>query len=155
MLVLIGEGSMSGELDRMIRDYGLEGRALLCGPTGAPWEVYPAIDVFLMPSRNEGLPLALLEAMSCGCVPIGMSVGGVSEVIADPGVGWLIPAGNETGFHDAMAAAVETGHSGLAGMGERARSRVVSHFNADHQYGMIADLLEMDPPKYASRMSKT
>lgn len=143
MMVLIGEGGESGQLRRMIKEHGLEDKVLLPGPTDSPWGFYPAIDVFLMPSRNEGLPFALLEAMASGCVPIGMSVGGVPEVIVNPETGWLVQAGDEAGFFDAMAQAVERGHAGLSRMGKSARALVVSSFNADRQYGKLADLLEI------------
>ena len=55
-----------------------------------------------MPSLNEGLPLALVEAMSCGCCPVATAVGGVPELVNIPELGWLVPQGDAAAFTAAM-----------------------------------------------------
>ncbi|HWP59912.1 MAG TPA: glycosyltransferase family 4 protein [Candidatus Acidoferrales bacterium] len=141
-LVLVGGGPIEQELERQAQAAGLDGRVLFPGFTERPWEAYPALDVFIMPSTNEGLPLALLEAMASGCCPIAMGVGGVPEVLTRPDVGWLVDPGDREGFYRAMESAARADPEGLRGMGERARGHVLSRFTARALFAKHADLIE-------------
>jgi len=58
------------------------------------WKAFLEADIFFLPSRHEGLPLALLEAMAAGCVPVMSQSGAVADVIQDGRNGFLIEAGN-------------------------------------------------------------
>jgi glycosyltransferase involved in cell wall biosynthesis len=60
-------------------------------------------DVFVLPSRSEACPLALLEAMAVGCVCIATDVGDVREILEVPSCGILVPSESPT----ALAAAIE------------------------------------------------
>ena len=52
-------------------------------------------DYFLMPSLYEGLPISLLEAMACGCIPICTAVGGIPDVVDNSTNGYLVPPEDE------------------------------------------------------------
>jgi glycosyltransferase involved in cell wall biosynthesis len=58
------------------------------------WQALAASDIFLLPSRYEGLPVALLEAMAAGCVPVASNIGSVREVVRDGVNGFLVEPGN-------------------------------------------------------------
>jgi glycosyltransferase involved in cell wall biosynthesis len=58
----------------------------------AKWKALSEGDIFFLPSRDEGLPLALLEAMASGCVPVMSASGAVADVIEDGSNGFLINA---------------------------------------------------------------
>ena len=58
------------------------------------WRVLAESDIFLLPSHYEGLPMALLEAMAAGCVPVVSNVGSIGEVVADGKNGFLIEPRN-------------------------------------------------------------
>jgi glycosyltransferase involved in cell wall biosynthesis len=61
-------------------------------------------DVFVLPTRVEGLPVALLEAMGCGLVPVVSNIpSGVPDVVADGATGLLPEVGDVDGFADAIA----------------------------------------------------
>ena len=63
--------------------------------TGADkWRVLAENDIFLLPSKYEGLPMALLEAMAAGCVPVVSDVGSISTVVEDGVNGYLVEPGN-------------------------------------------------------------
>lgn len=141
-LVLVGEGPEENELRARAERIVLRDHIVFCPYSKTPWEPLSAIDVFVMPSRNEGLPLALTEAMASGCCPIATDVGGIPEVINSPDLGWLVPAGDVDAFADAMTEAASRTLEQLAEMGVRARARVVANFNAVTQFGALADIIE-------------
>lgn len=60
------------------------------------------VDVLVMPSHNEGMPYALLEGMAAGCAAVAFQVGGIPEVVTEPGVGSLVAPGDVAGFIDAV-----------------------------------------------------
>lgn len=140
--VLVGNGPDHDLLKQLAEKPEIKDRVRLIGFTDKPWEIYPAFDVFLMPSRMEGLPLSLLEAMACGCCPIAMRVGGIPEVMTDPCLGWLVEQDDKIGFFDAMKAAVRMEPNRLKDMGRKARDRVVMHFEAGRQFSALANFIE-------------
>lgn len=141
-LVLVGKGVMYEEMIKRTNDLQLEGHVLIKEFCDKPWEVYSAFDVFIMPSRNEGLPFALMEAMSCCVPPIAMGVGGVPEVLVHERLGWLVNPGDIQGFIAAMEEAARSGTEKLADIGQYAREHIVSYFNAAQQYSKIAHIVE-------------
>ena len=60
------------------------------------------VDVLVMPSRNEGMPYVLLEAMAAGCAVVAFGVGGIPEVIAAPTLGVVVQPGDADGLTAAL-----------------------------------------------------
>lgn len=143
-LVLIGEGRLRESLSRAAQRAGIQDRFLLLDFTERPWEALSSFDVFLLPSRNEGLPLVLLEAMACGCCPIATRVGGVPEILTDISLGWLVDAEDASQLSRAMRSAVLAPPAVLSDMRHRAGQRVRAHFDARVQYARLAEVLERD-----------
>ena len=139
--VLVGSGPDDATLKSQARATEWSSRILFPGPTERPWEVCCGIDVFLMPSHFEGMPLALLEGMACGCCPVVMGVGGITEIVCDATLGWLAPPDDREAFLRGMQAALALGADGRAAMGARVRQHVIEHF-AEEQFGKLADLIE-------------
>ena len=92
-LRIVGEGPQRAALERQIREQGLE-HVVLAGRTADVAKEYAAASLFVLSSRYEGLPLALIEAMWCGtpCVAFNCPQG-PAELLAD-GRGWLVENGN-------------------------------------------------------------
>lgn len=82
-LIIAGEGPLKEHLARRIAAHRLKGIVKLIGFEGSIVRLLSAIDLFVMPSLSEGLPMALLEAMACRRPVIASAVGGVPEVIVD------------------------------------------------------------------------
>jgi glycosyltransferase involved in cell wall biosynthesis len=141
-LVLVGEGREKARLQAQTRTAGLAGRVLFPGFTAAPWEACCGLDCFLMPSRDEALGLALLEAMACGCCAVATAAGGIPEVLSDPRLGWLVPRGDTAAFLDAMERVSRLSAEERGAIGRRARAHVQDHFDARRQYAALADLIE-------------
>lgn len=138
-LVLVGEGEARESLARLAGDLGVRDRVTLPGFSNRTFEELPGLDVFVMPSRAEGLPLSLVEALACGCCAIATTVGGNAEVLSSPDFGWLVQPEDENAFLNGMEAALRCGASQIAEMGVKAREHVVARFNARTQFVLAAE----------------
>src|SRR4051812_13042873 len=78
--IMTGDGPDDETLRQKITDLNLTSVIELTGKLHDTFQVYKQIDIFLLTSDFEGLPLALLEAMSCGCVPVVSNVGGIKQL---------------------------------------------------------------------------
>jgi glycosyltransferase involved in cell wall biosynthesis len=88
--VLVGDGPLAEELRLETRRLGLGEAVVFAGFREDALRVVRTFDVFVMSSVQEGLPLALLEAMALGCPPVATRVGGVSSVIEDAVSGFIV-----------------------------------------------------------------
>jgi glycosyltransferase involved in cell wall biosynthesis len=100
-LVLVGSGPLERELRDTTHSTGLAERVVFAGSRDDVEDLYPAFDVFALSSRNEGLPISLLEAMAAGVPCVATSVGGVPEVVSNEGL--LVPAGDSNALAEALS----------------------------------------------------
>jgi glycosyltransferase involved in cell wall biosynthesis len=92
-------------------------------------QLYLEHDVLVMPSRTEGLPVALLEGMAHGCIPVVSDLpSGIPELVENGVNGFRIPPGNVAGFADAIAL-LASGKRALSAMSDEAAARVKLKFN--------------------------
>ncbi len=101
-LVLIGEGSERQRLEKIIAEKGLEERVRLCGHVSEAGTYLSAFDLFVLPSRSEGLGYVLLEAGVASLPVVASSVGGIPEVIEDGISGTLVPSGDVPALTSAL-----------------------------------------------------
>lgn len=139
--VLVGDGPDRERLAQQAAALGIAEFVIFAGGTSTPWECYPGFDVFALPSRFEGGPFTLMEAMASGCCPVAMRVGAVDDIIPDRSLGWNVPAGSRDEFLAAMEAVVNAGAAQRRAIGERARQHVLRHFQAEQQYAAVADMV--------------
>lgn len=90
VLVIVGEGSLREKFEERAAALGIAERLVFPGMRRDIPEVLNAFDVFVMPSVAEGLPNALLEAMSCSRPIVATAVGGIPEVLGDRRNGLLV-----------------------------------------------------------------
>lgn len=81
--------------------------------------------ILLFPSRSEGYPLSLVEAMACGLVPVASRIPGVVEVVEDGISGRLVETGDASGFAEAVLG-LQRDPVRLAALGSGARDRIRS-----------------------------
>lgn len=84
-LVIVGDGPMRGELDRMVERLGLRNHVTFLGrlPERQTLEQIAQSDILVLPSFMEGLPIVLMEAMALGKAVIATRVAGIPELISD------------------------------------------------------------------------
>lgn len=92
-IVIAGEGSLKNDLVQLALTLGVSERVVFLGHTDQMLSFYRALDVFCLPSLNEGFPLAPLEAQACGIRTIVTDVGGSKEALC-PITGRCVPAEN-------------------------------------------------------------
>jgi glycosyltransferase involved in cell wall biosynthesis len=103
-LVLVGEGEENERLRRLAGSIGSGGYIHFLGARRDVPRVLAALDLFALPSRTEGLPLVLIEAMATGLVVVATEVGGIPTLI-EPGVtGFLVGAGDADALAERLRA---------------------------------------------------
>ena len=101
-LTLYGNGPMKHIIERLVQRYGLEGRVTLAGYVSRIEDIWTENHVLVMPSRFEGLPLAMVEAMLCGRPIVATNVAGHSEIVEDGVTGFLADAPTVMGMMEAL-----------------------------------------------------
>jgi glycosyltransferase involved in cell wall biosynthesis len=91
-LTLYGNGLMKDGIERLVHRLGLEGRVNLAGYVSQVEDIWAENHVLVMPSRIEGLPVAMVEAMLCGRPVVATDVAGHSEIVEDGVSGFLADA---------------------------------------------------------------
>lgn len=137
--VMVGDGPMTGEIRETIQRLNLSDRIHLAGVSTNTCEVYPAFDILAQTSRVEGMPFALLEAMSCGRPVIAMAVGGVAEIVEVGTTGLLSAPGDWAGLGEAVLKLVENPDQARL-MGQASRKRVEERFDLQDTVRQIASL---------------
>lgn len=101
-VLLVGDGPERASLEKLSVDLGLAPRIHFAGYQQHPEHFLPAMDLFALTSRLEGLPLALLEAWAASVPVISSAVGGVPKVVIDGESGLLFPSGDEAALTAAI-----------------------------------------------------
>jgi glycosyltransferase involved in cell wall biosynthesis len=101
-LYLVGDGPERAMLEGKRQSLGLSERVTFLGARSDVSEVLTAADAFVMCSKSEGLPMALLEAMAAGVPCIATAVGGIPDLFGD-NRGLLVPAQDARALANAMA----------------------------------------------------
>jgi glycosyltransferase involved in cell wall biosynthesis len=123
-LLIAGEGPERRALEDRIRRLGLETRAALLGHVEEVPVFLRALDVFVLPSLWEGLPLALLEAMAMGLPVVASRAVGITEAIDHDACGLLVAPRDSTALAQAVVTLLDDPGRG-ARLGEAARRRVL------------------------------
>jgi glycosyltransferase involved in cell wall biosynthesis len=124
IFVVAGDGPLRSTLERAAPPY-----VRFLGWVDDVPLLYRACDVVVLTSRNEGTPVALIEASAAQTPVVAAKVGGVGDVVADGDTGLLVKAGDAAGFAAAVSELLGDPRCARA-MGRRARQRVVSKYTS-------------------------
>lgn len=128
--VMVGDGEERDRVKNEISALGLEDSVILLGSRGDVGEILKVMDVFILPSRWEGLPLALLEAMACGLPAVATRVAGSAEVVQEGATGLLVEPDDPEQLATAISKLLDS--PGLRKeMGAMGRRRAMEYF--DHR----------------------
>jgi sugar transferase (PEP-CTERM/EpsH1 system associated) len=127
-LVLIGDGSLRGKIEKLVAQEGLQDRVWLAGTREDVPQLLSMLDIFVLPSLAEGISNTILEAMACGLPVVATRVGGNAELLREGETGFLVPRADPQAMAAALLnyvdhAALRTTH------GEAARTRVEGTFS--------------------------
>jgi len=128
-LVLVGDGPYHDELCGLIKELDLEEHIVILGKRSDLADLYASMDVCVLPSLNEGVPMAVLEAMAAGKPVLATRVGGIPEIIQDGQTGLLIEPADQSQLTLALKRLLVSPEL-CEELGQRGRDRVCSHFSA-------------------------
>jgi glycosyltransferase involved in cell wall biosynthesis len=139
--VVFGDGPLKESLTRQVGARGLQSAFVLAGFRSDLERLLPHLDVAVLSSVTEGLPVVLLEAQAAGVPVVATAVGGIPEVIEDGVNGYLVPPRQP----DALAGRILDllrDEQGRRAMGERGRRKVQAQFTFEAQSVQYQQLFE-------------
>jgi glycosyltransferase involved in cell wall biosynthesis len=139
LFLVAGDGELRSRLEQTARDFGIADRTRFLGWRRDLNAVYSATDVFLLTSRNEGTPVALIESLAAGVPGVATDVGGVGDVLA-PGAGDAFGLVAKDGDADGLALAIDSLLADGAcrrAMGDRGRAAMLARYGIDR---LVADI---------------
>jgi glycosyltransferase involved in cell wall biosynthesis len=130
VFLIVGDGELRRALEEQARALGIADRTRFLGWRRDLAVIYGATDVFLLTSRNEGTPVALIESLAAGVPGVSTDVGGVRDVIDSDEVGLVAPPGDARSLAEQTLSLLADPTRRCA-MGERGRQSVVSRYRID------------------------
>ena len=139
-LEIYGEGVLRADLQAQIESLGLANSVKLAGQSDNVARHLANADVFILSSRSEGLPIALLEAMSAGLPCIATEVEGVDEVLVEGKHGLTVPVENPDALAQAILQLLRDPQA-RSRMGAAAREHVSKFYTVDRMCGQYLQLM--------------
>jgi len=103
-LLIVGDGSEKEQLQAECRHLDIAEHVLFCGNRLDIPEIFQVLDIYLLPSLSEGLPMGLIEAMAAGRPIVASKVGGIPAAVQDMCTALLVSPGNSKEIADAVLA---------------------------------------------------
>lgn len=128
ILLIVGDGAERGAMEALSADLQLQQCVRFLGFRSDVADLLAAVDLFLLPSLTEGLPLSILEAMSHGLPIVATRVGGIPELVTDGVHGALVPPEDAAPLAAAVARLMADSALRTA-CGEAGRQHVAANFS--------------------------
>lgn len=130
LCLIVGDGRLKGELQNQAKTLGISENILFLGERPDVANILSAIDIVVMPSVSDGLPLSALEAMAMGKAIIGYNVGGIPEAVIHNRTGILINKRDPLLLAEGIMTLLSNKHLCQA-MGKAGQIRVMDSFNIE------------------------
>ena len=140
-LVIAGDGPLHGSLEQSAADLGVADAVWFAGARSDTPDILRALDVFVLPSLNEGISNTILEAMASGLPVIAGRTGGNPELVQDGATGALYDVG-APGELERVILAYLTNPALRTAHGEAGRARVVQNFSLTAMVQRYLDLYD-------------
>lgn len=128
--IILGEGSERGYLENLSKELGITDKVFFLGHREDIEKIYAALDILVISSITEGIPMVILEAMAFSKPAVATDVGGVSEIIEDGKTGLLAKPKDPFDLAEKISFLLENSDVSLA-FGRKAREVVAEKFNAE------------------------
>ena len=142
--VVCGDGSLKSVLEKKVEDLGLRDRVRFSGylPIEELPKLLKASDIFIRPSRTEGLGNAFLEAMAAGLPTIGTPVGGIPDFLTEGETGFLCKPGDPVSIKETILKTAALTESRKKALQDRAKELVLRAYNWELIAKKMNDLFE-------------
>lgn len=138
--LIIGEGDCRAKLEEIVRQLKIDNCVVMTGYRRDVPELYPLMDVYVLPSLWEGLPYTILEAMACRCPVIATDISGNREILSD-GVGLLVPPRSPVLLGEAIVRLL-TDQQLADHLGSRGRQLIEERYKMSAQINRIEKVYE-------------
>lgn len=88
-LYLVGSGELENEVRNRVKELKLDSNVIFCGSLESSFDIMGKSDIFVLPSKWEGMPMTLIEAMGTALPCVAFPVGGITDMISDKYNGFL------------------------------------------------------------------
>ncbi len=128
-LLLIGDGPLRGHLEAVVKRLGLEQAVIFAGHQAQAYDFINMMDIFVLPSLHEGIPMVLLEALALERPVIASRVGGIPEVVSHGTSGILVNPVNPEELAAGLKGLIQD-RKKAEELGNAGRCRVEQEFDA-------------------------
>jgi glycosyltransferase involved in cell wall biosynthesis len=146
-LILVGDGNCRQALEGTAKNSGVGDSVIFAGKTPDAAPYYAAMDVFVLSSVTEQMPMSLLEAMACGLPALCTDVGDVSEMLGRPGAPAIVGSGDADAYASSLQALASDGQIRQR-LGHKNRERCVAEYSLGK---MVREYEEEYRAAYAQR----
>jgi glycosyltransferase involved in cell wall biosynthesis len=138
-VLLVGDGPERNSLEKLVDDLGIRHKVIFAGQRQDIADLLALMDIFVLSSSTEGMPMTLLEAMAAGKAIVCTAAGGIPGVIQDGENGLLCPCGDEEALSNCISGLIRQ-RDLAAKLRARARKDAENKYSVRHMAGQYEQM---------------
>jgi len=139
--IVVGDGELRKKLMDLVTDLGIKDKVIFCGFRKNLTDIYADLDIVVLSSLNEGLPVSIIEALTAKKAVVATEVGGVRDLVEHGVTGILVPKQDSKNLAQGMLYLLKNPQEGLK-FGENGRKKVYPALNYTRLVSDIEELYE-------------